>query len=1187
MNNSNIFWIKVKNSSTLKAIFNSSILGRLRKESIYEYGKTNSYVFHDFFNDKKSFWVHAKTDDDVIEMIEILSEEFSTPILAYWNQKYVAFNSIGKRILIEDEISDDYCLVASVLEEATGYSFNAEEYYELYNHECDDEINDQEENKESSDSAKHLDTSPNSCCHNNSFETISNKKDDNCFCKEKSSTDFVNNTFGKENNVVPIDNIDLTSDEEKYKDELKKLSEIFDTKKFKEEISDLKNEFLDTYKDFDFDQNYNDNDELASDFFDDNICNGCQQECLSTCLNQTIEDDVENLINIEPIEDIKIETVLMNDLDQNNFDLDSFKPTPKFEYDLNDVLEKDSKLNFDYLQSVKIEDTSNLNFDYDKFFNEFLAQNIVMDNKENIIEPSEKDEIIFDVDSSNLNLSFEEQVANEINNCSSYSELEKSLQQSLSEIVENLESIESIDNYLEEQTKTLNEIDIDFDIDSELKNEKFNDDYLSFTIKDIQENDESSLEENYDQENQFVFNSTSLSEHQPTTISSNEQLIDDSELIVEFDSALVNSLHEDKEENIDLTFDSLQIEELENEIENNSELNILSDFLDKVENNDLNETQSYSNDLFETINQDKIEQQQEEEEITLDNDLFDSLKILNDDQVVEENISHNFGVENDLFNQSIDLVKEEENDFDNLMINNSEPSFFEELINKIDSNDESKDAFITELVKNDEETNNVNNIDEYLSSFEKDLNNNFDFSDNHTNSFEYNIEPLEENKLTHLEQDDVLIDKDSSYDYMNKYLQDEELNENSFVKSFYEEKKEDTNIELLSIDNKSLNDVEVSIETSDCNNSFEIANENIDFDSIINDDLYAKFTTKELDEINNESLYNAEALIDALESNKNFEEANENINFDIISNDDLSLESNASADLPMQKEDTLKTSNQSNFEYVSNLFSSIDSLNDESLDIHLNDEEQLNKMYNYNEIQDLYSQHFENYEFYSPQATKKVKDDNINFDYDQLTKEDLSYSNDSNASEINDINNSIEEISQELVDEIDLDSIVEENIEDSYNVDNLDEELANHSNENYEDVEEVPTFNYDLGSVQTIDNENLAEEESINQSTETTSVYENVYTNLIPDEEQEEYQSPLNHVSIELPSREFRELHEQNKKLSEDLSVFLDELKKEKEIISNREEAIINREKKLREILNADYAKETDANISNRNWRKM
>ena len=139
MINSNIFWIKVKNSSTLKAIFNSSILGQLRKESIYEYGKANSYVFNDYFDDKKSFWVHAKTDDDVIELIEILSEEFSTPILAYWNNKYIAFNSIGKRILIEDEFANDYCLVASILEEASGYSFNAEEYFDLYNDNCEEE----------------------------------------------------------------------------------------------------------------------------------------------------------------------------------------------------------------------------------------------------------------------------------------------------------------------------------------------------------------------------------------------------------------------------------------------------------------------------------------------------------------------------------------------------------------------------------------------------------------------------------------------------------------------------------------------------------------------------------------------------------------------------------------------------------------------------------------------------------------------------------------------------------------------------------------------------------------------------------------------------------------------------------------------------------------------------------------
>lgn len=130
MNNKNVFWIKVKNSSTVSNIFSSTILGQLRKESIYDYGKTNSFVFNKYFDNKKSFWVEAKSPQDIIELIEILSQEFSTPILALWNRKYIAYNSIGRRIEIESEFEKDYCLVASILEESTGYSFDADDFFE-------------------------------------------------------------------------------------------------------------------------------------------------------------------------------------------------------------------------------------------------------------------------------------------------------------------------------------------------------------------------------------------------------------------------------------------------------------------------------------------------------------------------------------------------------------------------------------------------------------------------------------------------------------------------------------------------------------------------------------------------------------------------------------------------------------------------------------------------------------------------------------------------------------------------------------------------------------------------------------------------------------------------------------------------------------------------------------------------
>ncbi len=1101
MINSNIFWIKVKNSSTLKAIFNSSILGQLRKESIYEYGKANSYVFNDYFDDKKSFWVHAKTDDDVIELIEILSEEFSTPILAYWNNKYIAFNSIGKRILIEDEFANDYCLVASILEEASGYSFNAEEYFDLYNDNCEEEVSDlsQEEQCEN----KSIDNKSHDLNLPKDTQNISNQIKNVDYCCDLNSKELIKEDYNKNNNVAS---------------EVENLSTFFDDISKNELNSfDLEKNILDNKDDLILDETF-----LNDDLFKGCSLNDCNSQSCSSCFSQiekSMDDNNELLNNIG---DIKVDSVLIEDLLQETQKLDNedsnlIEEKYEFEYNLNNNMLDETNIDLDYLNNFNSLNEINDDFNYDKFFNELFnstneTNNSLSDNFENneidensinslqesfeqlfsedinnendsnnsLGDYSENDDVYLEsinslqealeeiinnesidktnsdviedgsdkenisVSSDSIEDSFEKRIHDEMENCSSYVDLENNLNQfdfsDSTDSVDDIEFIENIDNYLEENEKKLNEINLDFDINSELKNERFE--------------------------------------------------IDEEKI---------------KEEKCSL--DNLNFEFNDSQINIDSNLTI-----------DLEELEDQSNEKLQ------------EEEITLSNKIFEFDKQDNLDysDVVEDKMSHldkidvNYFEENDI-NISSNQLEEDSYDNDDFSLENNQNNYYDDLFEKIDKDDEEKNEIIDHNLKKIQEI-----LDDYSNLIEE--------------KEEQNIDEL-----------------DSSKDFIDEYLNNSGINDNEFKESFFESiNKENTFNEssIEKVDNDSLNDLAPSVNILEANSFFEEANETIDFDKLVS---------------NSELEFNEEENI---------------LPIDWISNsdNDFTEESVTTDDANNQYTIT------NEFNDVSNLFNEIDDLHDDSLDKHLSDDSEFDHINDYDKINNLYSHHLENYFEYKP--TYDYSSSNIETSEivnDELILDEVQENDHLENVSINEINDSIEEISNELVNEINsIDNSVNENLDNAFSIDN-----ENTSEQNNDESESSEFNNFkSIPVIETTDsvtlNESYDEYTSNYDDNIAPNIYENVYTDLIPDEnlEYEETPSSQNHVSIELPSRDFKELHEKNKKLSEDLSVFLDELKREKEIISNREEIIINREKKLKQILNADYSAEADISMSDRNWKK-
>lgn len=220
MKNNSIYWIKVKTPSILDEIFNSNLISQYKKLSLIDYGTANSSVYNYHFDDDRSFWVQANGISDVLSMLSTISVEFSTPILSFHDNNFAFFNSLGKKVELDDDVKIDFKKVCKVIEMQTGYFFDLEDEFIDHDDESDYEDNmsdDSNENifgKGQEDSYGNfinndLDYQFNFNENNeatdefdsNLFESNEEEKEcgcDNCECKS-SCNDFENSNFSENN----------------------------------------------------------------------------------------------------------------------------------------------------------------------------------------------------------------------------------------------------------------------------------------------------------------------------------------------------------------------------------------------------------------------------------------------------------------------------------------------------------------------------------------------------------------------------------------------------------------------------------------------------------------------------------------------------------------------------------------------------------------------------------------------------------------------------------------------------------------------------------------------------------------------------------------------------------------------------------------------------------------------------
>ena len=135
MQENKVFWIKVKNSGTMTNVISNGIVPLMKEYSISDYGKINSFHYSEYFDDKKSFWISVNDATSGFDVVKILCEEFSTPILCYYENKFYGFNSLGEKIEIPVDYENDYGMVATYIEENTGYNFDSDIYFDDFDDE--------------------------------------------------------------------------------------------------------------------------------------------------------------------------------------------------------------------------------------------------------------------------------------------------------------------------------------------------------------------------------------------------------------------------------------------------------------------------------------------------------------------------------------------------------------------------------------------------------------------------------------------------------------------------------------------------------------------------------------------------------------------------------------------------------------------------------------------------------------------------------------------------------------------------------------------------------------------------------------------------------------------------------------------------------------------------------------------
>lgn len=142
MKNNSIYWIKVKTPSVLDEIFNSILISQYKKLSLIDYGIANSSVYDYNFDDDRSFWVQANGLSDVLSMLSTISVEFSTPILSFHDGIFAVFNSLGKKVELDDDVKTDFRKTCKVIEMQTGYFFDLEDDFDHDDENLDDEKDD-------------------------------------------------------------------------------------------------------------------------------------------------------------------------------------------------------------------------------------------------------------------------------------------------------------------------------------------------------------------------------------------------------------------------------------------------------------------------------------------------------------------------------------------------------------------------------------------------------------------------------------------------------------------------------------------------------------------------------------------------------------------------------------------------------------------------------------------------------------------------------------------------------------------------------------------------------------------------------------------------------------------------------------------------------------------------------------
>lgn len=769
MNNKNIFWIKVKNSSTVSNIFSSTILGQLRKESIYDYGKTNSFVFNKFFDDKKSFWVEAKDHQDIIELIEILSQEFSTPILALWNKKYIAYNSIGRRIEVESEFEKDYCLVASILEESTGYSFDADKFFEDENENDENlnEIDDTDDIDDDNDDEDYFDDSEYSS-EENSIDYEEKQK----YCDEEEFNfkDDVKKPCGKDCRCVPYDD---------YFDE-----------EYKEVIDSID------------DSNYNNEENIS--FENNDLENSCGQNCGCTLDEMSEEefnfleneDDDSILDDVNIIDEIKKETINHSEKVINLCD----------EILKSNKLKKEDKRsncgcveieNFDLDDSVNIEDdeyvcngscSKNIE-DFGFFFEENNSDNEEASKTLFDLEIDVKSDDTFEVKDEQKNEeNFVAKIEEEKKNVeSTFFNLEDKQEDDSNEKYDFIvETIENIDNFLNDKSST--EINIEFDLDKEIENESFEEleeDVLSSkmfsNLSEKSFNDFFVVEENTldKKDNEVDFSDKKKSFD--VNVEDEEKVLEDFFSIINEskESDFINNESFENKTIKNLTLDENDFNDILNENVLDNVFESLDDQKEENENNDLLNN-LFSNDEVNTktneIDLDELLTLKEKsnEETSLNDTNIENEKLLNNLFLDNE---ENIDINNDLNLESLLEKKENSSDeisLDDLKIDN-DALFDENNGFIIDENDNFN------LANENIDFESINNNDLEIS-FNEQIENNEAIYD------ETNI--IKDNNVSILNEDEKYLEENLSSD---EFINDETSTENNVFDVFEQiEKVEDS-----------------------------------------------------------------------------------------------------------------------------------------------------------------------------------------------------------------------------------------------------------------------------------------------------------------------------------------------------------------------------------------------------------